>query len=244
MTVPNGSRFGEVGAAGGVPSTGWRDHFASRAVPRIDLPEGPLVLVAPHPDDEVLGLGATLAARAPGDTVICVSDGSASHPGIVDPAEMRGRRRAECAAGARDLGVDVVYLDLPDGALTADAVDAALHPALDAANPATVAVTWSGDGHPDHHQCAESVWRWRARLRHAPLIVEYPVWMWHWAGIDDPAVPWHRLRSLPVPLAAEAAKRQALFRHASQLESIGGADPILPPQVVDRFFLGCEWVLL
>lgn len=90
MTVPNGSRFGEVGAAGGVPATGWRDHFASRAVPRIDLPEGPLVLVAPHPDDEVLGLGATLAARAPGDTVICVSDGSASHPGIVDPAEMRG----------------------------------------------------------------------------------------------------------------------------------------------------------
>lgn len=145
------------------------------------------------------------------DTVICVSDGSASHPGIVAPAEMRRIRRGECAAGARDLGVSLVHLDLPDGALAADAVDAALHPALDAASPAAVAVTWSGDGHPDHHECAESVRRWPGAA--ATPILEYPVWMWHWAGPGDPAVPWHRLRELPAP-----------------------------PQVVDRFFLGGEWV--
>lgn len=239
MTVPNGPRLGAAGADGAVPARGWRAFFADLDVPRLDLPEGPLVLVAPHPDDEVLGLGATLAARRR-DTVICVSDGSASHPGIVAPAEMRRIRRGECAAGARDLGVSLVHLDLPDGALAADAVDAALHPALDAASPAAVAVTWSGDGHPDHHACAESVRRWPGAA--ATPILEYPVWMWHWAGPGDPAVPWHRLRELPAPPHAQAAKRRALSRHASQLEPLCGAEPILPPQVVDRFFLDGEWV--
>lgn len=242
MTVPNGPRLAAAGPDGAVSANAWRAHFASRPVPALDLPAGSLALVAPHPDDEVLGLGATLAARDRGDTVICVSDGSASHPGIVAPTQLRDIRRRESTAGARDLGVDLVHLDLPDGVLTADEVDAALHPALDAADPAIVAVTWSGDGHPDHHECAESVRRWRGAAQ--ALILEYPVWMWHWADVDDPAVPWPRLRKLAVPPQSEGVKRQALSRHASQLESIGGTPPILPPPVVDRFFSGHEWVFL
>lgn len=31
----------------------------------------------------------------------------------------------------------------------------------------------------------------------APLV-EYPIWMWHWATPDDPAVPWHRARRVPL----------------------------------------------
>lgn len=240
MTVPNGRRLASAGASGRVGAEEWRAHLDSLGVPVAELPPGPLALVAPHPDDEVLGLGATLAARGGGDVVVCVSDGSASHPGVVDPSEMRARRRAEFAAGARELGLGgaVVHLDLPDGGLSPNSVDAALHPALDAIAPAAVAVTWSGDGHPDHHVCAESVHRWPGTA----AVVEFPVWMWHWAEPEDPAVPWDRLRRLPVPPHAVEAKRRALAAHASQLESIAGTPPILPAPVVERFFPGPEWV--
>lgn len=149
MNVPNGPRLAATDAVGETPAEQWRevldaggawggaagDHGDARAItgPPIAIDPGRLVVVAPHPDDEVLGLGATLAARAarsapdpglgrsldrsaddptaPGfgdafasDVVVCVSDGAASHPGEVAEEEMRGRRKAECEAGAAAAG--------------------------------------------------------------------------------------------------------------------------------------------
>lgn len=288
MTVPNGRRLAATYDIGVTSAEQWRGAITA---PSIAIGPGRLVVVAPHPDDEVLGLGATMAARSsrkapdlfsgrgpgetgatdtsthdPSDVVVCVSDGAASHPGEVAPEEMRGRRKAECEAGARELGIDLRMLGLPDGGLSADAVDAALHPVLDELAPTTVAVTWSGDGHPDHHVCAESVHRWwrdaRARGRGGNgdaagdgggdgdgdgdvTLLEFPVWMWHWASPGDADVPWERLRRVAADDRAFDHKRRALAAHASQLEpqsSAPDATVILPPAVVERFFLGAEWV--
>ena len=290
MTVPNGRRLAATDDIGVTSAEQWRGAITA---PSIAIGPGRLVVVAPHPDDEVLGLGATMAARSsrkapdlfsgrgpgetgatdtsthdPSDVVVCVSDGAASHPGEVAPEEMRGRRKAECEAGARELGIDLRMLGLPDGGLSADAVDAALHPVLDELAPTTVAVTWSGDGHPDHHVCAESVRRWwrdaRARGRGGNgdaagdgdgggdgdgdgdvTLLEFPVWMWHWASPGDADVPWERLRRVAADDRAFDHKRRALAAHASQLEpqsSAPDATVILPPAVVERFFLGAEWV--
>ena len=290
MTVPNGRRLAATYDIGVTSAEQWRGAITA---PSIAIGPGRLVVVAPHPDDEVLGLGATMAARSsrkapdlfsgrgpgetgatdtsthdPSDVVVCVSDGAASHPGEVAPEEMRGRRKAECEAGARELGIDLRMLGLPDGGLSADAVDAALHPVLDELAPTTVAVTWSGDGHPDHHVCAESVRRWwrdaRARGRGGNgdaagdgggdgdgdgdgdvTLLEFPVWMWHWASPGDADVPWERLRRVAADDRAFDHKRRALAAHASQLEpqsSAPDATVILPPAVVERFFLGAEWV--
>ena len=285
MTVPNGRRLAATDDIGVTSAEQWRGAITA---PSIAIGPGRLVVVAPHPDDEVLGLGATMAARSsrkapdlfsgrgpgetgatdtsthdPSDVVVCVSDGAASHPGEVAPEEMRGRRKAECEAGARELGIDLRMLGLPDGGLSADVVDAALHPVLDELAPTTVAVTWSGDGHPDHHVCAESVRRWwrGARARgHGGIgdvagdggdggsdvtLLEFPVWMWHWASPGDADVPWERLRRVAADDRAFDHKRRALAAHASQLEpqsSAPDATVILPPAVVERFFLGAEWV--
>lgn len=282
MTVPNGRRLAATDDIGVTSAEQWRGAITA---PSIAIGPGRLVVVAPHPDDEVLGLGATMAARSsrkapdlfsgrgpgetgatdtsthdPSDVVVCVSDGAASHPGEVAPEEMMGRRKAECEAGARELGIDLRMLGLPDGGLSADAVDAALHPVLDELAPTTVAVTWSGDGHPDHHVCAESVRRWwrdaRARGRggngdaagdgaDGVTLLEFPVWMWHWASPGDADVPWERLRRVAADDRAFDHKRRALAAHASQLEpqsSAPDATVILPPAVVERFFLGAEWV--
>jgi LmbE family N-acetylglucosaminyl deacetylase len=75
-----------------------------------------VLVVAAHPDDEVLGMGGTLAVHTDrGDVVrvLVVTDGSSSqYPG---DSETRLRKEEEALRAAAELGVmDYVHLDLPD----------------------------------------------------------------------------------------------------------------------------------
>lgn len=75
-----------------------------------------VLVIAAHPDDEVLGMGGTIAVHADrGDAVriLVVTDGSSTqYPGDL---ETRERKEREALAAAAELGVeDYVHLDLPD----------------------------------------------------------------------------------------------------------------------------------
>ncbi len=76
-----------------------------------------VLVLAAHPDDEVLGMGGTIALHAVerGDEVriVCVTDGSSTqYPG---DQEIRARKEDEASAAAAELGVtDYVHLELPD----------------------------------------------------------------------------------------------------------------------------------
>ena len=75
-----------------------------------------VLVLAAHPDDEVLGMGATIAQHtARGDVVriVVVTDGSSTqYPG---DADTRARKEQEAVRAAAELGVaDYVHLDLPD----------------------------------------------------------------------------------------------------------------------------------
>jgi LmbE family N-acetylglucosaminyl deacetylase len=75
-----------------------------------------VLVIAAHPDDEVLGMGGTIALHADsGDQlrIVCVTDGSSTqYPG---DAETRARKEGEARRAASELGVsDYVHLDLPD----------------------------------------------------------------------------------------------------------------------------------
>jgi len=75
-----------------------------------------VLVIAAHPDDEVLGMGGTIAVHADrGDVVriVVVTDGSSSqYPG---DDETRARKEEEARRAAAELGVeDYVHLDLPD----------------------------------------------------------------------------------------------------------------------------------
>ena len=76
-----------------------------------------VLVIAAHPDDEVLGMGGTIAmhavVRQDAVRIVCVTDGSSTqYPG---DAEKRAQKEEEARAAAAELGVtDYVHLDLPD----------------------------------------------------------------------------------------------------------------------------------
>ena len=75
-----------------------------------------VLVVCAHPDDDVLGMGGTIALHARnGDAVriVCVTDGSSSQ--YPNDSELRRRKEDEAQRAAAILGVgDYVHLDLPD----------------------------------------------------------------------------------------------------------------------------------
>ena len=204
-------------------------------------PGGRAVVVAPHPDDEVLSVGGLLAQLARAGTpvqLIAVTDGTASHRGSTEwPAGRLARERPrESLLALRCLGVGIypVRLGLPDGELQGLRALLAerLLTLLDRSD--VVFTTWRKDGHPDHEAtgraCAFAAARTGARL------VEVPVWAWHWAAPADARLPWRRARLLPLDDEAARRKRCALQAFASQLQpdASTGAGPILRATAVDR----------
>jgi LmbE family N-acetylglucosaminyl deacetylase len=221
-------------AGAGTPEAEWLPFLAG--LPPYGRPAGPVTLLAPHPDDEVLAAGGLLALLAGAGVpvrVVSVTDGEASNPGgSVPPAELAALRAAETAAALAALGVtDRTRLGLPDGgAAGLEAPVAALE------LTGTVLAPWRGDGHPDH----EAVGRGAATAaaRTGAALVEYPVWAWHWAAPGDPAVPWERARRLDLPPGIAARKARALAEFRSQTAPLGplAADaPVLPPAILARF---------
>jgi LmbE family N-acetylglucosaminyl deacetylase len=74
-----------------------------------------VLVFAAHPDDDVLGMGGTIAVHADrGDsvTVVCLTDGSSTQ--YPDDDQLRAQKNDEARAAAEILGADYVHLDLPD----------------------------------------------------------------------------------------------------------------------------------
>jgi LmbE family N-acetylglucosaminyl deacetylase len=227
----------------------WRDWLSTVDIPHLELgaatAAGPPLVVAPHPDDEVLGVGGLLSVLGAAE-VVAVTDGEASHPdsSAVPRTTLAAMRRAETMQALRRLGladVQVHRLGLPDGGVSERALTQVLAALL---RPDRWCIaTWRGDGHPDH----EAVGRAAAaacRERGARLI-EYPIWAWHWASPGDDALPWERARrvSLPEPVLRRKAEAISMFR--SQIAPLGPeqADAaVLPPWVLVRFLRPYEVV--
>jgi LmbE family N-acetylglucosaminyl deacetylase len=236
---------------GGTPTHVWIN--GNRSFPELDLSDCPeMVIVAPHPDDETLGLGATAATlteRGINVQVVSVSDGGAAHPDLApfDRNRLERTRRAELRRALGVLGLpDAISLGLPDGELDdherrlTDLLSAIL-----AGRPAGTwcAATWRGDGHPDHGAVGRAAAA--AAARTGAVLVEYPVWMWHWAVPDDDAVPWERARTVPLNRAAMSRKQLAAQCFRTQFDSIEpDADPVLPPFVLRRLLAVGEVVFL
>jgi LmbE family N-acetylglucosaminyl deacetylase len=225
----------------------WARDAALAAVPQITLdalipPGTRVVVVAPHPDDEILTCGALLqlvAARGDAPLIVAVTDGEASHPGSPawPPERLRQARTDETDAALAHLGIDadrVLRLHIPDGGVTAAAPELERQLAAIIASGDIIITTWRFDGHPDHESTALAC-SVVARQRGAHVL-QAPVWGWHWSTPGDGAMPMSQARKLPVPADALARKRAALGCFHSQIEgdASSGAAPILPAFAMER----------
>ncbi|ADP84512.1 PIG-L deacetylase family protein [Pseudofrankia inefficax] len=241
----------------------WQTWLSARSWPSLDWPTlcqsigidgtADLLVVAPHPDDETLGVGGLMAlARAAGATVtvVAVTDGDASHPRspTVRPTELVGRRARERRDALAELGladVEVHRLGIPDGTVdrhvhqVAGLIEELLRPGM------TCLATFAADGHPDHDAVGAAAAR-ACLARRVPLV-EYPVWTWHWATPGDPRVPWDRAVQVRLPPRVAQAKRRAAACFRSQVEPLSdqpGDETILTPATLARLLRDEETLFL
>jgi LmbE family N-acetylglucosaminyl deacetylase len=228
--------------AAGTDEAIWASWPGLRQLPAADMSGWTSVVVlAAHPDDEVLGVGGIMSVLASAGArvrLVAVTDGEASHPGHDQPGALAQRRVAETAAALGVLGAestDVVRLRLPDTGLTAREDDITARLRVLTAGFDVCLAPWAEDAHADHEVVG------RSARRASQRTMFYPVWMWHWACPGDPRVPWHRAMRVPLAPAVAARKRTAIGCFASQLESRGaGLGPVLTPGTVAHFGRGQE----
>lgn len=148
---------------------------------------GPILIVAPHPDDETLGCGGLIAACAAAGVrvhVAILTDGARSHFGSAGwtPRRLAAHRAVETRRAIARLGLSrssLTLLNYPDsallfrGGLRARATQrvADLAKRLRARR---VFVTWRHDPHPDHLAAALIGEAAAKQMRLG--LVQFPIW--------------------------------------------------------------------
>ena len=219
------------------------------------VPEGHrAVIIAPHPDDEVLGCGGLMQGLTALDQpilLISVTDGSASHPGSQRwPVErLSVVRPQESAQALHRLGLPMHRLKwlragFVDSQVAAREEELATFIQRYLKPNDVVFTTWREDGHCDHEAVGRA--SAKAALAAGARLCELPVWTWHWATPEDHRVPWHRARKIPLSCTAVARKRHAIHAFASQLEGDPqvGLPPVLAPYIVERLLQPFEVVFV
>ncbi len=223
----------------------WDSWPGLRQLPPVDPRTWPsVVVVAAHPDDEVLGAGGTMAILAAAGArvrLVAVTDGEGSHPDA-DPAAIARIRAAEtaaalgllCASGTGASGIEVIRLGFPDTGLAGREEELAAALAEQCAGFGVCLAPWEADAHADHEAAGRAAWR-AGRLA-GTQVLTYPIWMWHWAAPDDRRVPWHRACQVRLPAEVAARKRAAIEVFTSQLTDRGpDTGPVLPAGIVAHF---------
>lgn len=211
----------------------------------VHISDGPMLVLAPHSDDEVLGCGALIAEGARRGALIDVviaTDGAL-------PNGDRTVRPAETAAALAILGADrthVRFLDRRDGSLSNDVDGLAdeIGAIIEHRRPSLIVSTSSWDPHPDHRALGLAVARLAEQGRLTGEYLEYAIWQWEsprlawrWVSAGLGRSPWTVLRSTRRVRAGadRARKREALAAYRSQVEPGPDGRRVIDSQVTKRF---------
>ena len=207
-------------------------------------PGARVVVIAPHPGDEVLACGGLLQLLSSLDhplQLISVTDGSASHPGsnVWPASRLSVVRPQESVEALRRLGMPLHSLKWIRGGFCDNAL-AAREQALSQfiaryLQPGDVVFsTWRNDGNDDHDAVG------RACAKACSLTgachYELPIWAWHWPAREASVIPWQRARKVRLDAWNVAHKLHATHAYASQLAGDPeiGLAPMLAQVLLER----------
>lgn len=137
------------------------NHLFSPLLPKDPL-QAPVLVLAAHPDDEVIGAGSMLAFHGGrGDRVVVVhaTDGAQGDPGNREAGDIRDVRRAEGIEALRRLGLEPArHWDLPDGQLPEhlDELTKRIEEVMREVRPKTLYSFHAGEAHRDHRAVAKA----------------------------------------------------------------------------------------
>jgi LmbE family N-acetylglucosaminyl deacetylase len=220
---------------------------------RSAFPDGPVAILAPHPDDESLGCGASIAelcqqGRPP--LVVVLTDGTGSHPNsrLFPAARLRALREQETLSATACLGLPpdrLIFLRYRDTAAPREGMalqNAVAHLAkiLRNADCKTLLAPWRHDPHCDH-EAAATIAALAGRFN-GIRVMSYPIW-----GLTLPPgtlLPDTALAGFQINVAQHTERKRAAIRaHASQYAGIIPDDPDgfqMPPAFIDLFLQGPE----
>ncbi|HWA07873.1 MAG TPA: PIG-L family deacetylase [Opitutaceae bacterium] len=211
---------------------------------------GPMLVLAPHQDDEALGCGGLLLRQRRAGVeieIVYITDGGASHPGhpTLSPETLVLQRQAEARAAMHRIGVDsarLEFLGVPDGTLAhlepgaAAVLSARLAALFRRKRPAEIFLPCRRDGSSEHDAAFALA---RSALIETGLtarVFEFPVWSW-WNPLllVRPLCTSRRVWRVTYH-GDERAKREALAAYPSQTEATPPwTAPILSPEFVSFF---------
>lgn len=206
----------------------------------IRLPvDGPVLVVAPHPDDETLGCGGLIASHMMSGQrlhVAFITDGGASHPNseLWSRARLAECREAEAQEALRLLGAadcECSFLRLPDADMPAPDSAAYLTArrqltaiVLDL-SPQLVVLPWRRDPHRDHRDAWALVTDCLAASDLEPETLEYAIWLDELGGPGDhPHAGEMERVNFDISEYLDL-KRHAVGAHQSQLGALINDDP-------------------
>jgi LmbE family N-acetylglucosaminyl deacetylase len=207
-------------------------------------PAGRIVIVAPHPDNEVLAVGGLMAMASMEGfqlEVVAVTDGEASHRGSrrITPAQLRDLREHETADAYRELGIHPprFRLGIPDGKVSENRDALRQFLAIRVAGATTAIGPLESDGSEDHRAVGETL---------AEVASAFGVRLWRYAvwacdGFDKVGEP--SPCDLVLPYEVRARKERAIRCLSSQIYPLGpgeGDGPVYPPGFLERFERPCE----
>lgn len=148
-----------------------------------DQPNQTVLILAPHPDDEVFGCGGTLAFhRRRGDVVhvIYLTDGSRGTASGRQDKSLIAQREQEVRAGLQVLGdAETQFWRFSDGSFRINKTSTGLLKGqLETIRPDVVYVPWFGDDHPDHRVVVPLMVEALSllKVKHRCEIRQYEVW--------------------------------------------------------------------
>jgi len=142
-----------------------------------------VIVFAPHPDDEVLGVGGTLARYAENGertVVVIFSTGRASHP-LHKERIIVQTRKDETLAAHKELGVsETIFLDLDEVTLQEDIIEKEiilkLHDLIKRERPRQLFTPAIDDLHPDHRTVTRAILQLHSQYSLTCPLYSYIVW--------------------------------------------------------------------
>ncbi len=198
-----------------------------------EIAHSPVLVVAPHPDDETLGCGGAIALLRSLNCdvrVLVISDGTLSHPNSqkYPSYALRTLREKETLSALASLGVKanlVTFLRIKDGSVSTQYLTAVtnVRAYLTEIAPQIIFLPWRYDPHQDHQATNKLIHA--ALVDFQPRLIEYPIWDW------DPQQRGNLPESLEITTwrldisPVVELKQQAIAAYRSQITDLIDDDP-------------------